>query len=569
MIIMKIDKFFWEKLYLVFTIAFNLLLFVINYLSYSSHRGTDFHIYGNYLDYFVFGQQKSLQEQTVGYFSLVSKVISTNLNSLLISVDYKNLIINHGIQTTNYLLFIVGLFGIYKILKYLNLDKFTSLTIINILTIFPPLVGLRMILKPEILAFAFLPWIIYSIFLYQQNYSRKYLYILFPLIGLLLSLKASVTLMVGLAILLLLGKDSFKKEIIILGSFSLIAMFSLIIESYGYTNIYIWDHKTPPGYDFKAPFSFFYSINSDVWLNPYRDSQSSSMFGILILDTFGDYWERYWFHADGYLNNQYPANKNLINMGSVLSTIFYLASLIYLVSEKNGKLRKLGLLGYLGLFVMMVNAFNLIPFLTKNFNPSKGDPIKTHYFSFLLAFTFIYLMIKIFNKRNRILTLLFFSIMAIFSFQLLNPLSYEEIKSEQNLINKIHFLSPCILGDPVSRFIDYSHNWCTEQEIIKAFCFGEYNEDLIPVQKDDYLIFPVDESYKKINLVLNGNVVTVANYYECLNYGEGGFIPQASEQYFVGNYPKPVHLFNTLFFLSIISIFILQFRSRDEQNKKT
>jgi hypothetical protein len=123
-------------------------------------------------------------------------------------------------------------------LKYLDLDNIISLTIINILTVFPPLVGLRMILKPEILAFAFLPWIIYTIFLYQQNYSKKYLYILFPLIALLLSLKASVTLMVGLAILLFLGKDSFKKEIIILGTFSLLAMFSLIVESYGFTNFF-------------------------------------------------------------------------------------------------------------------------------------------------------------------------------------------------------------------------------------------------------------------------------------------------------------------------------------------
>ena len=45
--------------------------------------------------------------------------------------------------------------------------------------------------------------------------------------------------------------------------------------------------------------------------------------------------------------------------------------------------------------------------------------------------------------------------MAIYSFQLFNPLSYEEIKSEQNLINKIHFLSPCTLGDPASRLIEY------------------------------------------------------------------------------------------------------------------
>ena len=72
----------------------------------------------------------------------------------VISVDYKELIYNHGIQTANYI-FVIGLIGIYKLLIYQNIDRFHILTIINLLSLFPPLVGLRMILKPEIMAFAF------------------------------------------------------------------------------------------------------------------------------------------------------------------------------------------------------------------------------------------------------------------------------------------------------------------------------------------------------------------------------------------------------------------------------
>ena len=192
---MKSKQFFLEKLYLLGSIIFNIYIFLINYLNYSSHRGTDFHIYGNYLDYFVFGQSKNLQEQTVGYFSLVSEMIKLNKSTLLISIDYKNLIINHGIQVANYLFFVIGILGIYKLLRFIDISKFQSFTAINLVSIFPPLVGLRMILKPEILAFCFLPWLIYLILLYRKTYKPVYLVMLFPIISLLVSLKASITLM--------------------------------------------------------------------------------------------------------------------------------------------------------------------------------------------------------------------------------------------------------------------------------------------------------------------------------------------------------------------------------------
>lgn len=556
---MKIRELNLEKIYLPFTIALNFYLFLLTYLQYSSHRGTDFDIYGNYLNYHIFGFKQTLQEQTVGYFSLVSLVSKTKIEAMKISVDYKELIYNYGIQTANYLFFIIGLFGIYKILNFLDVNKFHSLTIINLLSLFPPLVGLRMILKPEIVAFAFLPWVIYLIFIYKNNKELKYIIMLLPLISMLLSLKSSITLMIGLTILIFFGKDALKKEIILLGFGSVLIMSLLLFESYQITDILVWDHKTPPGYNYKAPVSFLYNINTDIWNNPFRDSQAKSMLGILLLDTFGDYWERYWFHSDGYIGRQNFNIKSIINLGSTMSFIFYSFSVCYLLKDKNNLLKKIGTLGYVGLFVMIINSHNLIPFLTKNFNPGKGDPMKTHYFSFLLAFTFIYLYLKLFQNRNKIFSIVFLIFISTYSFMLLQPIGLNEIKSNQSLMNKVHILSPCSLGDPINTIINYSHSWCEDEAITIAICEGNYNENLIPIDKDGYLVFPPDESYRTINLVQENNVVTVNNYYECLNYTEGGFLPASSANYFVNGNTQSANVFNLIFLLSCLSIIYTEF----------
>ena len=138
-------------------------------------------------------------------------------------------------------------------------------------------------------------------------------------------------------------------------------------------NIYLWDYKGFEGYDNVAPFSFLYSFNQELFNSPYRDSQSTSMMGILLLDTFGDYWQRYWFHKDGYFTNQYPGNKNIINFGMMFSFIFYTGSIYFLFKEKNDTLKKIGVTGYIGILVLIINAMNLFPFLGKNFDPDKGD----------------------------------------------------------------------------------------------------------------------------------------------------------------------------------------------------
>ena len=302
-----------------------------------------------------------------------------------------------------------------------------------------------------------------------------------------------------------------------------------------------------------------YSINQELFTSPYRESQSTSRLGILLVDTFGDYCQRYWFLEDGYFTNQYPGNRDLINFGIMFSLIFYIGSIYFLLKEKNVILKKIGVTGYIGILVLIINSMNLFPFLGKNFNPSKGDPIKTHYFSFLLAFTFIYLFIKFFKRKKQIYSLLLLLVMIFFSFKLINPPSLEAIKDEQTILNKVHLLSPCFLGDPLNSLINYSHSWCSEEELLESICYREYDENLLPVKENDYFIFPKDEVYGTKNLVSDNNVVTIANYFECLNYVEGGYIPQSVESYFSDYKARTPFVFNFIFLISIFSISYIQF----------
>ena len=355
------------------------------------------------------------------------------------------------------------------------------------LAIFPPILGARLILKPEIMMFAYLPWIILLIYKFLDTDNLKYLYLLIPMTLIVISSKASLALMLFLAILTFFDKRFLKTKVVIL-ILPALAFFSLLIyESFLINNRFVWEHTIPNGYDNVASLKFLFSFNSDLILNPYRDSQSTSMFGILFLDTFGDYWQRYWFHKDGWLKNQYPGNVNLIRSGALLSVLFYSFLIYFLKIENNKKLKSIGRLSIVGIIVLLTTIFNIFPFLTKNFNPSKGDPIKTHYFSFFLALSFAYLIIKILTlKSYKNLGILFLVLYFITSLQIFQSSSIDELNNEQSILNKLHLLSPCSFGDPIKRFISYPNGWCTPEEISTSICEGEYDKSLLPITKDDY-----------------------------------------------------------------------------------
>ena len=89
------------------------------------------------------------------------------------------------------------------------------------------------------------------------------------------------------------------------------------------------------------------------------------MIGILLLDTFGDYWQRYWFNKSGWQNNQFPGNLNTIRIGLLISSIFYIGLIAALIKEKNTRLKKFASFTLIGISVLLVNFFNIFPFNKK------------------------------------------------------------------------------------------------------------------------------------------------------------------------------------------------------------
>ena len=219
--------------------------------------------------------------------------------------------------------------------------------------------------------------------------------------------------------------------------------------------------------------------------------------------------------------------------------------------------------------MLLITIFNVFPFLTKNFNPSKGDPIKTHYFSFFLALSFAYFIIKILTlKSYKNFGIIFLVLYLVTSLQIFQSSSIEKLVNEQSTLNKLHLLSPCSIGDPIRSFIPYPDGWCTPEEISISICKGEYDKSLLPITKDDYLIFPPDELYEKRNMIIDENTVTVGNYFECLNYADGGYIKQSSEKYFFNkNIEKPQY-FLIVFLASLFAILYLVIFERSFKTKK-
>ena len=91
---------------------------------------------------------------------------------------------------------------------------------------------------------------------------------------------------------------------------------------------------------------------------------------------------------------------------------------------------------------------------------------------------------------------------------------------------------------------------------------------MLPIKKDDYLIFPPDELYEKRNMIIDDNTVTVGNYFECLNYADGGYIKQSSEKYFFNYDRETPHYFLSGLIASLFAILYLAIFERKFKNIK-
>jgi hypothetical protein len=109
----------------------------------------------------------------------------------------------------------------------------------------------------------------------------------------------------------------------------------------------------------------------------------------------------------------------------------------------------------------------------------------------------------------------------------------------------------------VNSYINFSDNWCTEDEMAKSICKGSFDESLLPSEKDGYLIYDNDPLFKDRSLTDGISTITVGNFYECVNYVNGGYYILSSN-IFLNSYVNEQSLFfnKLLLLLSFFSIFI-------------
>ena len=219
-------------------------------------------------------------------------------------------------------------------------------------------------------------------------------------------------------------------------------------------------------------------------------------------------------------------------------------------------MRAIGILGYVGILALIINALNLLPMFTQNFNPLKGDPMKTHLFSFLIIFSFYYFLTNFKVLKNLKIYFIIFTFFNVFIFTIINPVEIDKYK-ETYFLNKLHVATPCLLNNYVNNYINFSDNWCTEGEVAKSICNGSFDESLLPSEREGYLIYKNDPLFKDRNLTNGNNIITVGNFYECVNYVSGGYYNLSSD-IFLNNYINEESLFlNKVFLLlSFFSIFI-------------
>jgi len=547
----------FENIFLfLLSLFIHLYVFLVSYLNYDSMRGTDIDKYGPYLNYFLFGGNNDLEEQGVGYFWLIAEISKLKIESILFSSNFVNPVLNFGIHFGNFIFYLVGSLGVFFLLRKLSFSKNIAFLIINMICFFPPLIGARIILKPEIMAYAFIPWCILFLICFFEEKKIIYLYFIVPFLAILLSSKASIALMTALSLLIFFKKELLNKHTVFLIFLTVFSFALLINESFDVNQKYVWEHVTPNGYENTASLDFLLNVNSDLIFDPYRNSQAGSLLGILLLDTFGDYWERYWFHKSAWLGNGNLFSINFVRFGIIISLLFYGFLILNLFKEKNKYLKKIGSLSFVGILVLLITIFNVFPFLTKNFNPSKGDPIKTHYFSFFLVFSLIYILLKLYSSKYRLASFIVSLVLVSFSLQIFNTSSYETLKTDENSVNKLRIVNVCILTKVFDNKLSEYSPWCLNDGLVKSICGESINDQYAPKSNDDYLIFPQDPNFQPKNLVNNNSVVTVGSYFECENYVLGGFVPQETSTYIYGNAvsrPK-IFIFNFVI-LTLIIIF--------------
>ena len=144
----------------VYTSFYNLLFFeLIN--------SPDYEYYFSYIETFFKINEQSNLEQGLIYHFLIALVLVLSESS--INGPNVDIYVSNAIHLVNNLLFLIGLLGTNKLLKFYSV-KSTDRKLFILLSIFLPFImQARFHYKPEIFAIAFIPWLFFNILKYLKE----------------------------------------------------------------------------------------------------------------------------------------------------------------------------------------------------------------------------------------------------------------------------------------------------------------------------------------------------------------------------------------------------------------
>ena len=568
------NKFDFSFVYFFIFILSSILTFIIGELYFYVPNGVDYVKYVKYLEFFGNKSDTTHTGQGLIYYFIVSFVSFTRKSGVS-NLNIQNMM-NSNIHFANFLIYIIGIYGFYLLLRRYKFSKSSILISFTVLNFSIPIFIMRSILKPEVLAFSLIPWIILGFERYFETANhRNFMIALFPLV-ICLNIKGSVTAMVGLILLIKYFKNikqDFRKYLvhflIFIFAFSIMFIENQNINSY---NVLEHNLSNETNYDNKASIDFFTKINKwDFYYFPIFPYHNNSAIGITLLDTYGDYFnvfinydEHLFFYekdasifvdlddSDGFKYGKYTVQYFSI----IFSFFLYGFGMYYAFKEKTKFIFYISPI--VGLFVVSLSAFG-IPF--NHFDPKVGDTLKTNYYSFLIGMSLIFIISSFFKKIKftKILILL------ILPFLFFSTLGFP--KTNQEKIN--FYLQDKIQISPFCTVISLFDNNLKVSDCFdetKKLC--EYNiasNDAQIIVEEDLIKINIDSNNPIIFVDDNSEKLMINNQDECkkiVNQGGKVYSPLFDRL-------RLLPLFNMLYLIcSIISIIFIAINERKKNYGK-
>ena len=291
-------------LYSIFFIFTLLISYYLGVAFFDITTGLDFNKYVVNLEFFsgkdveVYDSQGSLYFWSIANFSGFSYEFYTSRNL--------STLINNKIQLINLTYYLLGLLGLGLLLKIKKVNSLHILLSLSVLNFFPTALYFRLTMKPEIMAFAILPWLFLLFTYYFEQRNNLNSYILIILLSLTLTTKGSITGMVLISLLFLYGKKLIRIRDnlpLLLGTLIFSSLFLYL--NFLLTGKFLFGRPNVVGesllnkWNNTADLNFFTNIDfRNLYENPFKYLHSDSFVSITLLDTLSDYFTFFWKHNE-------------------------------------------------------------------------------------------------------------------------------------------------------------------------------------------------------------------------------------------------------------------------------